>query len=121
SDPHDSPPNALLAVKLTTLPGAGALRLAGAPVAAGQFVSAADIAAGKLTFAPAADASGASYAGFTFQVQDDGGTANAGANLDPSPKTLALVVTPVNDAPQGASRSVTTLEDTAYRFAVADF
>ena len=52
SDPSDSPANALLAVKIGALPGAGALRLDGAAVSAGDFVSAADIAAGKLRFAP---------------------------------------------------------------------
>ena len=55
---------------------------------AGQFVSAADIAAGWLKFSPAADANGSSYASFTFQVQDDGGTANGGVDLDPSPNTI---------------------------------
>ena len=39
--------------------------------------------AGKLVFTPAANANGAGYASFTFQVQDDGGTANGGVDLDP--------------------------------------
>ena len=34
-------------------------------------------------FTPAANANGAGYASFTFQVQDDGGTANGGVDLDP--------------------------------------
>ena len=54
-------------------------------VTAGQFVSVADITAGKLMFTPAANANGAGYASFTFQVQDDGGTANGGVDLDPTP------------------------------------
>ena len=54
-------------------------------VTAGQFVSAADITAGLLMFTPAPGANGAAYASFTFQVQDDGGTANGGVDLDPSP------------------------------------
>jgi hypothetical protein len=98
-DPSDSPPNALKAVEVTTLPPTGTLKLTGVAVTAGQFVSAADIAVGKLTFNPAADASGSPYATFTFQVQDDGGTANGGADLDPTPNTLTINVTPVNDAP----------------------
>ena len=48
---------------------------------------AADITAGKLVFTPAANANGAGYASFTFQVQDDGGTANGGVDLDPSANT----------------------------------
>ena len=38
------------------MPGAGSLRLNGVAVTAGQFVTAADIAAGKLVFDPAANA-----------------------------------------------------------------
>ncbi|MDB5305938.1 MAG: toxin [Gemmataceae bacterium] len=68
-------------------------------VTAGQFVPVADVTGGKLVFTPAANANGAGYASFTFQVQDDGGTANGGADTDPTPKTLTVDVTPVNDAP----------------------
>ena len=52
-----------------------------------------------MIFAPAANANGPGYASFTFQVQDDGGTANGGVNLDQSPNTITVNVTPVNDAP----------------------
>ena len=34
---------------------------------------------------------------------------------------MTVNVTAVNDAPTGASNTVTTLEDTAYTFGVADF
>ena len=34
---------------------------------------------------------------------------------------MTVDVIPVNDAPSGANSSVTTLEDTAYVFATADF
>ena len=121
SDPNDSPPNNLLAVKITTLPAAGTLTDNGVAVTAGQFVAVADINGGKLKFTPAANASGAVYASFTFQVQDDGGTANGGVDLDPSPKTMTVNVTWVNQAPTGANKTVTTLENTAYTFATADF
>ena len=73
TDPNDSPPNALLAVKITTVPGAGTLSLSGAAVSAGQFVSVTDINAGNLVFTPATNANGTGYASFTFQVQDNGG------------------------------------------------
>ena len=36
---------------------------------------------------------------FTFQVQDNGGTANGGVNLDQSPNTMTINVTPVAEAP----------------------
>jgi hypothetical protein len=121
SDPNDSPANGLAAVKITSLPGAGTLLLNGSAVAAGDLVSATEIAAGHLTFAPAADANGAGYASFTFQVQDDGGTANGGVDLDPTANTITVDVTSVNDAPSGADKTVTTNEDTAHTFGTSDF
>src|SRR4029434_8894571 len=99
TDPSDSPANALSAVTITTVPGAGSLTLSGVAVTAGQSVSAANIASGNLMFTPAANASGAGYASFTFQVQDDGGTANGGADTDASPNTMTVNVTAVNDTP----------------------
>ena len=62
----------------------GTLTLSGVGVIAGQSISAADIAAGNLVFTPTANANGVGYASFTFQVQDDGGTANGGVDLDPT-------------------------------------
>ena len=117
----DADGNALAAVRIATLPGAGALTNNGVAVTAGQFVSAADIASGLLRFTPAPNANGAGYAAFTFQVQDDGGTANGGVDLDPTARTMTLNVTAVNDAPIGKNVTVTTLEDTAYVFATTDF
>jgi VCBS repeat-containing protein len=111
TDPSDSPANALKAVKVTTLPAAGTLLLNGAAVAAGQSVLATDVAAGKLSFLPAANANGAGYASFTFQVQDDGGTANGGVDLDPTARTLTVNVTPVNDAPVATADARTMAED----------
>ena len=70
---------------------------------------------------PGGNATGSPYASFTFQVQDDGGTANGGVDLDPTPKTMTVNVVVLNHAPAGTDATVTTLEDTAYAFAVADF
>ena len=84
---------------MTTLPAAGTVRLNGTAVTAGQYVSAANIGAGLLVFHPAANANGTPYTSFTFQVQDNGGTANGGTDLDASPNTLTFNVTAVNDAP----------------------
>src|SRR6185295_1120497 len=120
TDPSDAP-NALLNVRITTLPAAGSLTLSGVAVTAGQFVSAANITAGNLKFTPVANASGAGYAAFAFQVQDDGGTANGGVDLDTVARTITVNVTSVNDAPVGTNNTVTTLEDTAYTFTTADF
>src|SRR5207247_2125798 len=88
ADPNNSPPNTFLAVKITTVAGAGSLTDNGVAVSAGQFVSVSDINAGKLLFTPASNGSGTPYTNFAFQVQDNGGTANGGVDTDPSPKTM---------------------------------
>ncbi len=70
---------------------------------------------------PAANANGTSYASFTFQVQDNGGTANGGVDLDQSANTMTVNVTAVNDEPAGTNNTVTTNEDTQYTFTAANF
>ena len=121
TDPNDSPANSLLAVKITTVPSVGTLADNGTAVTAGQLVAVADIAGGLLTFIPAANKNGTPYTTFTFQVQDDGGTANSGVNLDPNPKTLTVNVMSVNDAPAGTNKTVSMSHDTSYMFAASDF
>lgn len=97
---------ALQAVIITTLPTAGTLYFdtdgagtgaLGTPVTAGQLVNSADIP--RLVYVPPANANGNGLASFTFQVQDNGGTANGGVDTDPTPNTLTYNVTAVNDAP----------------------
>ena len=95
SDPNDTPPNTLQAVKITTLPGLGTLTNNNVAVVAGNFIPVADINGGLLKFTPAADGNGTPYTTFTFQVQDNGG----GSDLDPTPNTMTINVTAVNDGP----------------------
>lgn len=107
----DTDGNQLAAVKIAAAPLAGALLLDGVALAAGARVTRADIDAGKLTFAPAPNAnngSNSSYASFAFQVQDDGGTADGGADTDGSANTLTISVTPVNDNPDAGNDSFGT-------------
>jgi len=94
TDPLDSPADSLLAVKITTLPSDGVLENDGSPVSADDDILASDIIAGDLEFIPDTDEFGAPYASFTFQVQDDGGTASGGVDLDQSPNTMTINVTP---------------------------
>src|SRR5260221_5043736 len=75
----------------------------------------------SLVYTPLAGASGAAYASFTFQVEDDGGTANGGVNVDSLPRTMTVNVTWVNDAPQGTNHTVSVLEDGSYTFTASDF
>ncbi|MDJ0848644.1 MAG: DUF4347 domain-containing protein [Myxococcota bacterium] len=97
SDPVEG--DAFQAVVITTAPGAGTLRDGATVLTGGETVSAASIAAGNLVFTPAAEQSGTGYASFSFQVQDDGGTANGGVDTDPTANTMTIDVTPANDAP----------------------
>ena len=98
---------ALANVRIDTLPANGALLLNTVAVMTGQVISAADIAAGRLVFAPALNGNGAPYASFTFSVQDTAGA------FDAAPNTLTLSVTPVNDAPVAVNDTVaSTDEDT---------
>ncbi len=120
SDPNDTPANAFSSVKVTTLPGAGTLKLAGANVAAGSFVAASDIAAQKLVYAPAANGNGTGYSSFTFQVRDDGGTANGGIDLAVAPSRLTFDVAPVNDPPVNLLPAAQVLnEDARVAFSAA--
>ena len=106
---------------MTTLPAAGTVRLNGTAVTAGQYVSAANIGSGLLVFHPAANGNGTPYTSFTFQVQDNGGTANGGTDLDASPNTLTFNVTAVNDSPVSTiPGSQSTTLNTARVFSTAN-
>ncbi|MCP1721331.1 retention module-containing protein [Pseudomonas citronellolis] len=83
--------DALSAVRIDSLPGAGSLTFDGVAVTQGQVIAAADL--GKLAFTPAANANGNNYASFTFSVKDSNGA------FDSTPNKLTVNVTPVNDDP----------------------
>lgn len=87
SDTGNDPPALFLAVKLTTLPTLGTMTHLGAGVAVGQFIPITDILAGDLRFTTSGTEN-LSHTSFTFQVQDDGGTADGGSDLDPTPNTF---------------------------------
>ena len=92
-----------------------------AQISAGYFVTAADIAAGKISFTPPANANGTAYASFSFQVRDNGGTASGGVALDPTPNTIIIDVTPVADAVTAIAPSAqTTPEDASIVFSTAN-
>src|SRR5207302_9046126 len=61
------------------------------------------------------------YTSLTFQVQDDGGTANGGQDTDQSANTLTINVNAVNDPPSGTDNTKAILEDHTYTFATCDF
>jgi hypothetical protein len=102
SDPDG---NSFTGVLVTTTPGFGTLYIdtdgaggtLGTAVVAGNFVTIADINAGRLVYVPNANQSGSET--FTFKVRDNGGTLNGGVDTDGSANTIGIAVTAVNDAP----------------------
>src|SRR5207249_2966336 len=62
-------------------------------------------ASGTLSYTPAANANGT--ATVTVILKDSGGTANGG-NDSSGPQTFTITVTPVNDAPLAADKTVGT-------------
>ncbi len=99
TDPQDSPAHNFQAIKIVNLPTAGTLTNNGIPVIAGDFISAAAVNAGLVAYLANTDANGVSFDGFGFQVQDDGGTAFGGVDLDVLARLMTIDVAPVNDAP----------------------
>ena len=110
-----------LAVKITTLPGAGTLTNNGVAVTAGQFVSVADIS-GR----PAGvHAGGQRQRHRLRQLHVPGAGRRRHGQWRGGPRSVAQHDDHqrhrVNDAPAGTDKTVTTLEDTAYTFTAADF
>lgn len=120
TDPNDVPANTMLGVKLTLLPGAGTLTDNGSAVSVNQLISASDISGGMVAFTPNANLAGL-YFLCKFQVQDDGGTANGGANLDPNAKILDITLNGGNHPPVGTAGTVTTNQNVSYVFKSTDF
>ena len=81
--------------------------------------TAADIAAGRLSFVPIANLIGAGAASLGLTVLDDGGTAGAGRNADAAPKTLRFDILAVNDAPSGTDKAIIIDEDVPYTLGLA--
>ena len=114
SDTDTDTGDMLASVKIVTLPGLGSLTNGGTAVTANQEIAKVEIDANRLVFTPAADGNGDPYTSFTFKVSD-------GTDESASANTMTVRVTAVNDAPTAAHGGVTTLEDTDYAFAAADF
>jgi VCBS repeat-containing protein len=100
----DSPSFAYITV--TDLPSHGVLKLDGTPVTAGQTITAAELAAGKLTFTPEANYNSdiGTPPSFHYTVSDGTLTSNEAE--------VVLNIVGVNDAPVAFANSETLLEDT---------
>ena len=103
----------LASVTITSLPSDGTLALNGTAITAGQVITAAELNAGDLTFAPN---TGSTTAGsFQFQVTD-----SLGGSLSSNTATMDITITPPS-APTAVNSAITATEDTPYTFKVADF
>jgi len=107
----------LAGVKINTLPAIGSLTFSDLAVNAGQVIPAGSL--GSLKYTPPINAFGTPYASFTFQVQDDGGVANGGIDLDPTPNQFTFNVTPVPDNPLGNPDAYAIGANTPLPFTVA--
>ncbi|MGJ5176990.1 tandem-95 repeat protein [Bradyrhizobium oligotrophicum] len=106
-------------VLITTLPASadGQLLYGNQAVTAGQIISAADIAAGMLSYAPKDNVYGnAGDASFTFQVIDDGGHGGSNVDTDQSPNTMTLDLSTTNytDVSSSSSSSTTYPDNAGY-------
>ncbi|PPC89794.1 MAG: hypothetical protein CTY35_14915, partial [Methylotenera sp.] len=108
TDINDTPANSLQSVVITSIPPGGTLRLSGFAVTAGQEISLANIP--NLVYTPPLNSTAS--ASFTFQVRDNGGVANGGVDLDQSPNTISINITPINDNPDAVPDTVSTPVDT---------
>ncbi len=108
--------NSFQAVLITSLPTAGTLTLNSVAVTAGQSIPVASLP--QLVFTPAANANGNGYTSFTFQVQDNGGTADGGIDLDQSPNAITFNITPVDDLPTAVADTSSAAETDTVAIAV---
>jgi hypothetical protein len=107
------------AVKLISFSGVGLLTLRNTPVPPGALISPLDIATGQLRYTPPANSWGTSMARIAFHTISYG--VPCFPEGYPTPFTFTLNVTPVNDSPSGANRSIITPQFVPYVFQPTEF
>ena len=115
----DTDPNNFAAVQIVSMPSVGTLLLSGTPVSVNQSINASAIS--NLEYQPGVNPNAASSTAFDFLVQDTGGTANGGADTDPTSNKITFNLNDVNNAPQGTDNLFVIDEDTSHNFSTADF
>ncbi|MCX6876572.1 MAG: DUF6288 domain-containing protein [Verrucomicrobia bacterium] len=113
ADPNSA---ALAAVRITSLPALGTLKLSGTPVSSGALpltIAAANI--GTLTYQAALNANSDSYTTLGIKV------ANANGLWSIADAVMTVNVTPVNDAPTSTGASASLPTGTVKSFAAGDF
>jgi len=106
----DQDGDAFAGIRLTSIESAGDLEFNGSDVVGGEFISTADLTAGRLVFTPGTDENGSPYATFGFVVYD-------GTNWSTSAYTMTIDVTPINDKPTADDQpGATATEDVQKMF-----
>jgi hypothetical protein len=119
SDPNDTAhPNSLAALWLGGIYGHGVFTRDGQSFGNDRLVYAADIS--KLVYTAQANYNGDDGLVLDFNVYDDGGTENGGQNESVGYNTFTIKVISVNDAPSGADKTLTYLEDSDKHVLSAD-
>ncbi|MCA9138079.1 MAG: pre-peptidase C-terminal domain-containing protein, partial [Planctomycetales bacterium] len=99
--------------------GSGSLQHNTVDVTAGQSIPFSQL--GQLVYTPDAQENGTPTRKFTFVVQDDGGIDRGGVDIDQTVRTFSINVRSINDAPSGANKVITIIEDQSYALTVSDF
>ncbi len=97
TDPRDN--DSFKSLVVSSLPDTGVLKNNGMTISAGSVIDVSDIDNGLLIYTPPANDSGFGYNGFSFFVQDTGGTANGGDDTDPTANFISFDLPGVNDPP----------------------
>ena len=97
-------------VQIALVESAGDLEYAGVDVVQGQTYT--DVT--QLVFTPVVNMNGTPYATFNFKLEDSGG------DFSDSVYQMRINVTPVADAPLGASSTLTLTEDISHTFSTGD-
>jgi len=90
TDPNDNPANTLQAVRIVDLPAEGELLLSESAVTSGQLIPVAQLI--SLIYQPPAELVSPFLSSFSYQVQDNGGTANGGVDFDVLPRIFSIAV-----------------------------
>ena len=96
----DSDSDQLAGIVIGSLPEAGDLVISNNPVVVGDFISINDIDDGNFVLIPMPGELDSTFSGFDYQVRDNGGTVNGGADTDATSNRIDFNFVGVNDAPQ---------------------
>jgi hypothetical protein len=111
--------NTLLEVVINSVSGGTVAVNGTASTSFPATVTAAQLAANQVVFTPTANLNGNGSASISFQVRDNGGTANSGVDTDQSANALTFNIAAVNDPISTAAPATLSVEEDSVNYAVA--